>query len=60
MATALKQAQIAWARRAGFERLVTSNDEANLAMRGINARLGCLPLKVLIQVRGPLARSAGR
>jgi mycothiol synthase len=56
IATALKRAQIAWARNAGFERLVTSNDEANLAMRGINARLGYEPLPGFIQIRGPLAR----
>jgi mycothiol synthase len=40
IAAALKRAQIAWAAENGFRRLVTYNDEANLSMRGVNARLG--------------------
>ena len=54
IATALKRAQIAWAAENGFERLVTYNDEANLAMRGINARLGYVPQPPTILVHGPL------
>ena len=56
VATALKSAQIAWAAENGFRRLVTYNDEANGAMRGINARLGYEPQPLVVLVRGPLAR----
>jgi len=55
IATALKRAQIEWARAAGFTELHTSNDETNFAMRGINARLGYEPAPVYVMVRGPLA-----
>ena len=55
IATALKRAQIEWARSAGLERLVTTNDETNVPMRGINARLGYEPRPGAIVVRGPLA-----
>jgi hypothetical protein len=34
---------------------LTSNDEANVAMRGINARLGYEPEPAYLFVRGPLA-----
>ena len=56
IATALKRAQIEWARAAGFTELHTSNDEANFAMRGINARLGYEPKPPYLMVRGPLAQ----
>ena len=56
IATALKSAQIAWAKTAGYEELHTSNDETNVAMRGINARLGYKPAPVYVMVRGPLAQ----
>ncbi len=56
IATALKSAQIVWAAENGFERLVTYNDEANGAMRGINAKLGYEPQPPVVLVRGPLAR----
>ena len=56
IATALKNAQIAWAAENGFRRLVTYNDEANLSMRGVNARLGYEPQPPVVLVRGPLAR----
>jgi GNAT superfamily N-acetyltransferase len=56
VATALKSAQIAWAAENGFRRLVTYNDEANGAMRRINARLGYEPQPPVVLVRGPLAR----
>ncbi|MGH3131396.1 MAG: GNAT family N-acetyltransferase, partial [Gaiellaceae bacterium] len=55
VASALKQTQIEWARRAGFELLVAHNDADNAAMRGINSRLGYRPRNVEIDVRGPLA-----
>jgi GNAT superfamily N-acetyltransferase len=55
IATALKRAQIEWARRAGFKRIQTSNDEQNVAMRGINARLGYKPQPASLLLRGPLS-----
>jgi RimJ/RimL family protein N-acetyltransferase len=54
IATALKRAQLRWAKNAGFERIQTSNDEANTAMRGINARLGYEPEPASLLLRGPL------
>lgn len=57
IATALKRAQVERARAAGIERIFTTNDETNLAMRGVNARLGYRPEPVMILVSGPLARS---
>ncbi len=54
IATALKQAQIERAREAGIERILTTNDEANVAMRGVNARLGYEPLPERIVVSGPV------
>lgn len=53
IATALKRAQIEQAREAGIERIFTSNDETNLAMRGVNARLGYEPQPERIVVSGP-------
>jgi mycothiol synthase len=55
IATALKSAQIEWARRAGYTELHTLNDETNLWMRGINERLGYEPRPAFVMVRGPLA-----
>lgn len=57
IATALKRAQVERARAAGIERIFTTNDETNVAMRGVNARLGYRPEPVKILVSGPLARS---
>src|SRR6266536_5702350 len=56
IATALKQEQIARARAAGIERIFTTNDETNVGMRGVNARLGYRPASVRILVSGPLAK----
>ena len=56
IATALKSAQIEWARRTGYTELHTSNDETNLSMRSINARLGYEAAPAFVMVRGPLAR----
>ena len=55
VAGALKGAQIAWAKRSGFERLVTSNEVRNEPIRRLNARLGyrVAPGRVLLE--GPLA-----
>jgi RimJ/RimL family protein N-acetyltransferase len=53
IATALKQTQIAWARGAGFERLVTWNDGPNEPMRALNQKLGYRSEPASIHVRGP-------
>jgi mycothiol synthase len=58
VAGSLKRATIAWAIRAGLERLETGNDVANAAMRAVNARLGYQPLPDEIEFRGPLAGEA--
>ncbi|MEK6274925.1 MAG: GNAT family N-acetyltransferase [Actinomycetota bacterium] len=55
IATALKRAQIARARAAGIEQIFTTNDESNVGMRGVNARLGYRPAPIRILVSGPLA-----
>jgi mycothiol synthase len=59
IAIALKQAQIAWARDAGYEWIQTTNDEPNAAMRAVNAKLGYEPVMGSIIVRGPLSPSPG-
>jgi GNAT superfamily N-acetyltransferase len=48
VARALKSAQIAWARGAGYRELVTYNDGANAAMLRLNERLGYRPRVVEI------------
>ncbi len=55
VATALKQAQIAAAKNAGFRRLVTGSEERNTPMRNLNAKLGYRPEPSLSEVvlRGP-------
>ena len=55
IATALKRLQIAWAKRAGYTEIRTANDEANVAMRGINARLGYVAEPASLLLRGPRA-----
>lgn len=55
IATALKREQIARARESGIEQIYTTNDETNVGMRGVNARLGYRPAPVRILVSGPLA-----
>jgi GNAT superfamily N-acetyltransferase len=52
---ALKQAEIAWAKWNGYERLSTMNEERNEAIRRLNARYGYEPVPGRIFVRGPLA-----
>jgi mycothiol synthase len=54
IATALKREQIARAREAGVEQIYTTNDETNVGMRGVNARLGYRPAPTRILVSGPL------
>jgi mycothiol synthase len=55
IATALKRTQIAAAKRAGFERLVTGSEERNLPMRSLNAALGYRPepRRSTLTMRGP-------
>lgn len=57
IATALKREQIARAREAGIEHIYTTNDETNVGMRGVNARLGYRPAPTRILVSGPLAET---
>ena len=56
VATALKQAEIAAAKRAGFRRLVTESEERNVPMRRLNEKLGFVPSPEwsTIVMRGPL------
>jgi GNAT superfamily N-acetyltransferase len=55
IASALKREQIARAREAGIDHIYTTNDESNVGMRGVNARLGYRPAPTRILVSGPLA-----
>ena len=55
VATALKRAQIAWAKSQGIERLITANEVRNAAMRRVNERLGYVPAPGRIHLRRPLA-----
>jgi ribosomal protein S18 acetylase RimI-like enzyme len=56
VATALKRAEIAAAKRAGFRRLVTESEERNEPMRNLNLKLGFVPSPEwsTIVMRGPL------
>jgi GNAT superfamily N-acetyltransferase len=56
VATALKRAEIAAAKEAGFRRLLTESEERNLPMRRLNEKLGFRPAPELsmIVMRGPL------
>jgi ribosomal protein S18 acetylase RimI-like enzyme len=56
VASALKRAEIAAAKRAGFERLVTESEERNEPMRRLNEKLGFVPAPELstIVMRGPV------
>lgn len=58
IATALKREQAIRARKLGIEKIYTGNDETNVGMRGVNARLGYRPAPTWILVSGPLARTA--
>ncbi len=60
IATALKHAQIAWAKENGVERLRATNEERNVAMRRVNERLGYRPATGRVVLRGPLAGGAAR
>jgi GNAT superfamily N-acetyltransferase len=67
IATALKQAQIAWASCNGYRELMTSTQDANAPMRAVNDKLGYEPRPAWIrcearldEVEAALARDAGR
>ena len=55
IATVMKRAQIAAAKTAGFERLVTESEERNVPMRTLNERLGYTPdpTRSSVLMRGP-------
>ncbi len=55
IATALKIEQARRAKRAGFLRIETVNDEGNAPMRAVNARLGFAAEPAWLLMRGPLA-----
>ncbi|HEX3289761.1 MAG TPA: GNAT family N-acetyltransferase [Gaiella sp.] len=55
IATALKQAQIAWASRLGYRELMTSTQADNAPMRAVNDKLGYEPRPAWIRVEGALA-----
>ena len=52
--TALKVAMLAGAKRAGLRAMLTTNDEPNKAMRGINAKLGYVMLPAHIELEKTL------
>jgi mycothiol synthase len=58
VARALKQAQIAWAKREGYERLETRNEERNEPIRRLNAYFGYEPSGTRMLFRGPLFKDA--
>jgi GNAT superfamily N-acetyltransferase len=55
VARALKQAQIAWAKRAGYEVLETANEERNEPIRRLNADLGYTLAPGRVVLEGPPA-----
>jgi GNAT superfamily N-acetyltransferase len=58
IARALKQTQIAWAKRDGFERLETRNEERNAPIRKLNKEFGYEPSGVRMLFRGPIVTDA--
>lgn len=54
IATALKQAQIAWAAAKGYRELVTSTHQGNAAMRAVNLKLGYVEHASAVVVSGSL------
>jgi mycothiol synthase len=57
VASALKRAEIAAAKRTGFQRLLTESEERNEPMRRLNEKLGFLPAPEwsTVVMRGPVA-----
>jgi len=60
IAGALKRAQIAWAKAAGYETLETWNELRNEPIRRLNERLGYRPTRERVLFHGPLTRPAAR
>jgi GNAT superfamily N-acetyltransferase len=54
VATALKRAQITWAKEHGFERLTAANEERNAAMQHINSLLGYRLIPGRVRLRAPV------
>ena len=56
VATALKRAEIAAAKRAGFKRLLTESEERNEPMQRLNEKLGFVPSpeRSTVVMRGPI------
>jgi mycothiol synthase len=57
VASALKRAEIAAAKRAGYKRLLTESEERNEPMRRLNEKLGFVPAPEwsTVVIRGPIA-----
>ena len=55
IAGALKRAQIAWAKEAGYTRLQTQNEVRNRAIRRLNEQLGYRTSPGRVVMRGPIA-----
>lgn len=55
IASALKAAQIGWAKRQGYRKLQTQNEERNAPIRALNARFGYVIEPGTVTMRGPLA-----
>jgi mycothiol synthase len=60
IARALKQTQIAWAKREGLERLLTVNEQENEPIRRLNEHFGYRPIPGRIRLRGPVAGKRSR
>jgi GNAT superfamily N-acetyltransferase len=58
IATALKQAQIAWAARHGYRELMTFTQDGNDAMQAVNAKLGYDPRPAWIRLEAPVEEVA--
>jgi GNAT superfamily N-acetyltransferase len=54
VATALKVEALSRAKVSGLRAMLTTNDEPNKAMRGINAKLGYRPLPAHVQLEKTL------
>jgi predicted GNAT family acetyltransferase len=54
LATALKVRMLAGAKAAGLRAMLTTNDEPNKAMRGINAKLGYVMLPANVELEKTL------
>jgi GNAT superfamily N-acetyltransferase len=55
IAGALKRAQIAWAKEAGYEQMQTANELRNEPIRKLNERFGYREQPGRVEMRGPLA-----